>query len=342
MKSNFNYFEDFQVGQEGKAERPIAARTVTSADICNFAWITNDYSREHVNQHYMANSIYSRRVAHGLLGTSLITGFLSLNSPQQLGRNVPGAYFYSFEVNYRDAIRMDDTVSLNWQVAETSDDPEHQGYGRVKTAFQLLNQDARPIYDGAVVTLVRKKSAPDARLDLKPGTPWEPVPEFVPEPGKPYCVEDLPVGAGGETEGRTITEADIVNFAGLTGDWDPVYMDADSAARGLFGQRIAHGILVFNAAQGAWTRHFNKTLWPETGFAGHLWDKVTFLRPVMIGDTIRCRYRTGTTRVSRSKPEVGLVTTESQTVNQRDEVVQEAAVLHMVASKEGARKSGAI
>jgi len=342
MKSDFNYFEDFHIGQEGKAERPITARTVTNADICNFAWTVADYNPDHLNQQHMLQSPDGKRVAHGLLGVCLVTGFLSLNSPQQLGRNIPGAYFYSFEVNYRDAIRMDDTISLNWQVAETSDAPEHQGYGRVKTAFQLLNQDARPIYDGAVVTLVRKKSAPDARLDLKPGTPWEPIPDFVPEPGKTYCVEDFPVGAGGETEGRTVTEADIVNFAGLTGDWDPAYVDADSAARGLFGQRIAHGMLVYSAAQGQWTRHYKKIPAAESALAGRAGDKGTFLRPVMLGDTIRCRYRTAATRVSRSKPEMGLVTIESQVVNQRNEVVVEMTGIEVLASRAGAQKSGKI
>jgi len=277
-------------------------------------------------------------VAHGLLGSSLVTGFFSLNSPEQIGRGVPGAYFYSFEVNYRDAIKLDDTVSLNWQVAEKSDDPDHEGYGRVKTAYQLINQDGKAVYDGAIVILVRKESAKDAKLVLKPGVPWS-AREFKPEPGKSYCIEDFPIGEGGETEGRTITEADIVNFAGLTGDWDPQYVDAEFAGKTMFGERIAHGMLIFTVSQGLWTRYANKPLRPDTKFSGHVWDKVTFLAPVKIGDTICCHHRTSHTRISRTKPEVGLITTESQAVNQRGEVVHEAEVIHMLASREGARKA---
>jgi acyl dehydratase len=233
---------------------------------------------------------------------------------------------------------MGDTISLNWQVASTADDPEHEGYGQVKTDYQLVNQDGKLLYDGNIVLLVRKKSAPGARLVLKPGTPWE-IKDFIPDLNQPYCIEDFPIGEGRETEGRTITEADVVNFAGLTGDWDPQYVDAEFAWEGVFGERIAHSLLAFNAAQGLWSRDFNKPLRPATRFAGHVWDKVTFLCPVKIGDTIFCRYRHKTSRISRTKPEVGLLNIESQTVNQRGEVVQEAEVLQMIASREGARKA---
>ena len=338
MSNQVRYFEDYQVGQEGIAVRPITGRTVTNADIAGFAWIVADYNRDHLNQHHLQESGDGRRIAHGLLGCSLVTGFFSLNSPEQIGRGVPGAYFYSFEVNYRGAIKLDDTISLNWQVAEKSDDPDHEGYGRVKTAYQLINQDGKAIYDGAIVIRVRKESAKDAKLVLKPGVPWS-AREFKLKPGKTYCVEDFPLGEGGETEGRTIIEADVVNFAGLTGDWDPQYVDAEFARKSMFGERIAHGMLVYSCAQGAWTRRYKKIPVAESAIAGRAGDKATFLQPVKIGDTIRCRYRTGATRISRSKPEMGLVTIEYQVVNQRDEVVQEMTGIEVLASRAGAEKS---
>ena len=337
MQPEIRYFEDYDVGQEGIAVRPITARTVTNADITNFAWITADYNQDHLNRHHMARSTYGTRVAHGLLGSSLITGLFSINSPQQIGREVPGAYFYSFEVNYRDAIRMDDTISLKWRVAEKSDDPDHEGYGQVKTSYQLINQDGKPVYDGAIIILVRKESTKDAKLVLKPGVPWS-AREFKPEPGKFYCVEDFPVGEGRETEGRTVTEADMVNFAGLTGDWDPQYVDTEFARKSMFGERIAHGMLVYSCAQALWTRYYHKLLLAESSLAGRAGDKATFLTPVKIGDTIRCRYRTSHTRISKTKPEMGLVTIEYQVVNQRDEVVQEMTGIEVLASREGARK----
>jgi len=326
------HYEDYEIGMRGEAERPITGRTVTDADIVGFACITEDYYEAHLNAHYAAHSQYGRRIAHGLLGCTFVTGLLNLNSPHILGRGIPGAYFYSFEVNYRDAIRIDDTVSLDWQIVEKTDFPGLEGYGQVKTAFQLINQDEKMVYEGTVVTLFRKASAANARLLLKAGIPWE-VPAFEPDPDKIYCVEDFPIGYGGETEGRTITEADIVNFAGLSGDWDPLYMDAVFAEKNMFGERIAHGMLIFNIGQGKWTKYFNKPNKPRTGFAGHLRDKVTFLYPVKIGDTIRCRYRTADTRISRSRPGAGIITTESQVINQRGEVVQEATVLHLETSR---------
>ena len=90
MSNQVRYFEDYQVGQEGIAVRPITGRTVTNADIAKFAWISADYNRDHLNQHHLQESGDGRRIAHGLLGCTLVTGFFSLNSPEQIGRGVPG------------------------------------------------------------------------------------------------------------------------------------------------------------------------------------------------------------------------------------------------------------
>lgn len=331
--TKFFFFEDFQIGREGKAERPIRSRTVTEADIARFAWITADYYPMHLDRHFAAKSLYGLRVAHGLLGTSLVTGFLSLNSPHIIGRGVPGAYLYGIEANYRDAIRVGDTVSLNWRITEKTDDPNHEGYGQVKTEYWLLNQDGKIVYDGAVFTLVRKKPASGAELKLKPARPWVFAQALDPEMDRTYYVEDFPVGAGKDTEGRTLTETDIVNFAGLTGDWNPVHTDSEFAGKFMFGERIAHGLLPYVMCQGAWVREHHRIKLPESAIAGRLRDKVTFLAPVKIGDTIRCHYRIGGTRISRSKPEMGIVTIESQVVNQRDEVIQEGYAMEAVASK---------
>ena len=120
MGKQFCYFEDYQVGQKGVT----TARTVTEADVVNFACLTADYHRVHVDRHYItADNIYGGRVAHGLLGSSLVTGMLSLNAPHIIGRGVPGAYFCGFNVNYREAIRLGDTIKTQWQVAEKASDP---------------------------------------------------------------------------------------------------------------------------------------------------------------------------------------------------------------------------
>lgn len=92
--------------------------------------------------------------------------------------------------------------------------------------------------------------------------------------------EDNTVGNRIETRARTVTEADIVGFAGLSGDWHPLHTDAAHAGRGPFGQRIAHGMLVLAILTGL------APLDPETVLAFYGIDRLRFLRPTFIGDTI--------------------------------------------------------
>ena len=87
------------------------------------------------------------------------------------------------------------------------------------------------------------------------------------------------------TAGRTITEADLVSFSSLTGDWHPQHADAEWAAAGRFGERVAHGMLVLSYAVGL------VPLDPERVVALRGLDSVSFKRPVAIGDTIRVRTR---------------------------------------------------
>ena len=91
------------------------------------------------------------------------------------------------------------------------------------------------------------------------------------------------LGAELTTRGRTITETDLVSFSSLTGDWHPQHADAEWAANGRFGERVAHGMLVLSYALGLMP--FD----PERVVALRGLDSVTFKRPVRIGDTIRLR-----------------------------------------------------
>lgn len=323
-------FEDYKTGQGGTT----AGRTVTTADIVGFGGLTGDYHPHHFDRHYMAGSIYGSRVAHGLLGCTLGVGLLSQHAPHVLGRGVPGAYFYGCSINYRGGIKLDDTIKVKWQVSEKSENTGIDGFGLVKTGFELVNQDGVSPYSGNVSSLVRKKAARDANLKLQSYTPWQ-LEQFVSDPDKQYYVEDFPVGKGGESVGRTITETDIVQFASLTGEYDPRHVDAEFAKHDTFGERIAQGLLVFSIGFPLAMfqyRHLNR---PESGFAGHLNDTVTFVRPVKIGDTIRCQYRVAATRASESKPHVGLITYEFQVLNQRNEVVQRASVILMERTRAG-------
>ena len=219
-----------------------------------------------------------------------------------------------------------------------ADTPDHQGYGLVSTTFQVINQDGKSVYDGTLGTLVKKELNGDTKLQLKPGIPWQ-IRDFIPDPEQVYYVEDYPIGEGGDTDGRTITETDIVNFAGLTGDYNPQQVDAEFARQGMFGRRTSHGILIFNIIFGLWISWgLAHPRGPSTGgpiIAGHLNDRASFLAPVSIGDTIRCRYTTLATRASMSRPGTGLITTGLQAINQRGEVVMEGSTILMGASRTG-------
>lgn len=92
--------------------------------------------------------------------------------------------------------------------------------------------------------------------------------------------EELRVGQRLSTRGRTVTEADVVGFAALTGDWHPQHADASWAAQSRFGERIAHGMLIVSYAVGL------MPLDPERVVALRRIADVVFKRPLKLGETI--------------------------------------------------------
>lgn len=113
------------------------------------------------------------------------------------------------------------------------------------------------------------------------------------------------------SRGRTITEADIVNFAGLSGDFVELHMNEEYARRGPFGRRIAHGALIFSISTGLMVQ---MTSDHEAIVAFRGVDQLRFLEPVFIGDTIHV---TKKTIAKDSKDGVrGLVTFETTVLNQ--------------------------
>lgn len=139
--------------------------------------------------------------------------------------------------------------------------------------------------------------------------------------------EDFKVGEQRLSPGRTITESDLVNFAGLTGDYSQVHTDEEFCKKTEFGTRIAHGLLGLSIAQGlSWRTNYTQ----GTGVASLAWDKWRFIRPIMIGDTLRVRWHAISKRESRSKPGMGIVTEFVELVNQRGEVVQDGEHVTMV------------
>jgi len=128
----------------------------------------------------------------------------------------------------------------------------------------------------------------------------------------------LEVGGRFRSPGRTITESDLVSFAGLTGDFHPLHTDAEWAAESEFNGRIAHGMLLLSYCVGL------VPLDPEHVLALRGFERIAFKRPVRIGDTIHVE---GELESKKELDEAtGLVVFTWKIVNQRGEVAALAKV----------------
>ena len=140
--------------------------------------------------------------------------------------------------------------------------------------------------------------------------------------------EELPVGKELATQGRTITETDLVSFAGLTGDTNPMHTDAEYAKKSQFGERVAHGMLGLSYAIGlAWQLGF--MIGTVIAFTGLEWK---FKAPVKIGDTIHVVAKVKQTKAMRAAGG-GFVIMDARVLNQRNETVQQGEWTILVKSK---------
>jgi acyl dehydratase len=130
--------------------------------------------------------------------------------------------------------------------------------------------------------------------------------------------EEFEVGHSITSVGRTVTEADVVAFAALSGDWNAIHTDAHVAQQGVFGQRVAHGLLCMSIASGLATR---LGFLEETALAFREIGNWKFSLPVFFGDTIRVRATVIETKPMR-RLGGGLVTLKVEILNQDDKVVQ--------------------
>ena len=131
-----------------------------------------------------------------------------------------------------------------------------------------------------------------------------------------HYYEDFALGSTYESRGRTVTEADIVNFAGLSGDFIELHTNEEYARASPFGHRIAHGALVFSISTGLMTQ---MNLINDTVLAFYGMDRLRFTAPVFAGDTVRVTKRV--IEVNEKDAERGVVTFETQVLNQKNEPV---------------------
>ena len=144
--------------------------------------------------------------------------------------------------------------------------------------------------------------------------------------------EDLQIGDSLLTHRRTVTEADVVNFGGISGDYFYMHFDEEAAKNSAFGKRIAHGYFVLSAAAGLFVS-------PAVGpvLANYGLDTLRFVKPVGIGDTIQARL-TAKRKIDRNKRDdkgvgQGVVAWDVEVTNQLGELVASYDILTLVAKR---------
>jgi acyl dehydratase len=136
--------------------------------------------------------------------------------------------------------------------------------------------------------------------------------------------DDVEIGQEWDSPGRTVTQSDIVNFAGLSGDFNPIHMDHEFAKKTAFHKPIAHGLLTFAMASGLGLHSP-----PMRTLAFLSIREWQFLGPIFIGDTIRVRTKV-LEKAARARGRRGVITWQRQIMNQASKVVQEGITLTLV------------
>ena len=136
--------------------------------------------------------------------------------------------------------------------------------------------------------------------------------------------DDIEVGQEWNSLGRTVTQTDIINFAGVSGDFNPIHMDHEFARSTIFQQPVAHGLLIFSMASGL--AIFSPPMRTLAFMSIREWQ---FREPVFIGDTIRVHTKV-LEKQAKSRGKRGVVTWQRRLVNQHGKIVQEGVIVTLV------------
>jgi acyl dehydratase len=147
--------------------------------------------------------------------------------------------------------------------------------------------------------------------------------------------EDLHEGDVFLSAGRTVTEADVVGFAGVSGDFNSIHLDVESTQSNRYGRRVAHGLLGLSMATGLLDR---MAIFHRSMIAMLSINDWTFKAPLFIGDTIHLELTILSTRMT-SKRDSGIVVRQMRLLNQEKTVVQEGTITVMIARRPGAAEA---
>ena len=143
-------------------------------------------------------------------------------------------------------------------------------------------------------------------------------------------VEDFELNVTHRTQGRTVGESDVSQFAGLVGDFNPLHVDEEFSRNSIFGGRVAHGPLVASTAIGL----MSQLGWIDGTALGLLDLSWQFRAPVRLGDTISARVTPLEARPT-STPGRGVLKIGFEVLNQRDEIVQVGTTVLLMQRRPG-------
>lgn len=146
-----------------------------------------------------------------------------------------------------------------------------------------------------------------------------------------FYFEDFQIGMIFDSPARTITETDVVIFAGLSGDYNAIHTDEEFCKSTQFGRRVAHGLLGVSIITGLMSR---TGVFEGTAIALLGINNWKFLKPIFIGDTVFVRYTITEKRVSNSNPITGIVNRSYELINQKGEVVQKGEMPVLIKRKD--------
>jgi acyl dehydratase len=147
--------------------------------------------------------------------------------------------------------------------------------------------------------------------------------------GRGLTYEEFEIGATYDAQARTITEADVVSFAGISGDFNPLHTDAETAKNSPFGERIAHGMLTVAISTGM----ANLTGLMEGTTIALMEQNIKYVAAVKFGDTVRLQMEVVEKRET-SKPDRGIVKLAARVFNQRNELVVDMLWTQLMKRKE--------
>ncbi|MFC5604702.1 MaoC/PaaZ C-terminal domain-containing protein [Sporosarcina koreensis] len=157
MRTNELFYEDFQIGDTFQSP----SRTVTEADIVNFAGLSGDYNLLHMDMEYAGKSIYKERIAHGLLGLSIASGlFTRTELNQRMSKNLI-ALLGLESWKFLAPIKISDTIHLEIEIVEKKETSKLDR-GVVRFSRRIINQNGITVQEGLTPMMIaRRKNEED-------------------------------------------------------------------------------------------------------------------------------------------------------------------------------------